>query len=362
MRAVRGSVSARERFSGVERHARETPAIGFGEFPVDAPPTRFVESDDPRVLFEKPGVGGRGAIRRTSVWGGGIIDFRRMMLNCGRLRPACPRLRLEESAPISRGVKVGGVLRSRLSVDSGLAEMSRLTSSGAPLFGVSGLEERLTLEHGAGDGEQAVADGAEGSAVAASPASKGSVLGAADRVALDGDAGPVVYCVAEARMRGQSANHGDGLAGSSGDGRDAGEASERAVVASLDEVRRFGEQRGEDGSTDSGEGGEDCRVALLAGSIRRFLVDPVVQEQVQVCLSVLDHPPQDLESFEGAAEVFHGARGDAGDDAHGRLAEDVLELSGGDAADPVLFQQGFKRGQAKAPAPLRRGGRVSRAR
>ena len=123
----------------------------------------------------------------------------------------------------------------------------------------------LGSQHGAGDRKQAVRDRAEGARVAVAAPAKGGVLGLAGGIALDRDPRPVVDCVAKAGMGGHSAHDELVLAGSPCDGRNAAYAPQRLVVPARQRLGRLGEQRGEDGLTDSGQGGENRHVALPAG-------------------------------------------------------------------------------------------------
>jgi len=59
-------------------------------------------------------------------------------------------------------------------------------------------------EHGAGDGEEAVGDRAQCAGVAVATSAQGGVFLAAVRVALHGDAGPVVGGIGEAVVSGMA--------------------------------------------------------------------------------------------------------------------------------------------------------------
>ena len=73
-------------------------------------------------------------------------------------------------------------------------------------------------EHGAGDGQEPVGDGAESACMGMTTASQGGVLGAAGLVVLHGDACPVVDGVRETRMAGVAPDDDPALAGSLRDG------------------------------------------------------------------------------------------------------------------------------------------------
>ena len=123
----------------------------------------------------------------------------------------------------------------------------------------------LGSEHRTRDCEQAVGDRAQRAGMAVAPGSQRSVLGLAYGVVLDGDAGPVVECIAEARMGCEAAHDYLGLAGPPGDGSDSAQTAEGLVVAFGQRLWGLGEQRGEDGLADSGQGGEDRHVTPPAG-------------------------------------------------------------------------------------------------
>jgi hypothetical protein len=92
----------------------------------------------------------------------------------------------------------------------------------------------------------AVGDRAQRAGVAVATSAPGGVFLAAARVALHGDAGPVVGGVGEAVVGGLAAEHDPRLAGSLGDRRDATQTAERVVVSSLQGAGGSSEPRGDD--------------------------------------------------------------------------------------------------------------------
>ena len=86
--------------------------------------------------------------------------------------------------------------------------------------------------------------------MAVTAGSQGRVPGLASRVALGGDAGPVVDGVAQSAVDGLPHQHDAALAGALGDGGDAGQAAQGLIVSSLQGFGRFCEQRGEDDPPD----------------------------------------------------------------------------------------------------------------
>jgi hypothetical protein len=89
------------------------------------------------------------------------------------------------------------------------------------------------------------------------------MFGSASRIVLNGDTRPVVDGVGEAIVAGLSSDDDAALSGSLGDGRDSCQTAQRGVIASLQGIRGFCEQRGEDGPSHSRQGCEDLRVMLL---------------------------------------------------------------------------------------------------
>ena len=83
------------------------------------------------------------------------------------------------------------------------------------------VEDGLVIEHGTGDGEQAVGDGAEGTGMTMAALAQGAILFSASGIVLYGDPGPVIDGVGEAPVGCQAADHDLALTGASGDRCDA---------------------------------------------------------------------------------------------------------------------------------------------
>ncbi len=130
------------------------------------------------------------------------------------------------------------------------------------------IEEGLVLQHGAGDGEQSIGDGSQRAGMAVATLAESGVLGLADRVELYGDARPMVERIAEAAVCGETSDDDLAFSGALGDRRHATKASQGMVVSPLQGFEGLCEQRGENDPTDSGQGCEDRRVALLGGVAR----------------------------------------------------------------------------------------------
>ena len=125
------------------------------------------------------------------------------------------------------------------------------------------IEEGFVLQHGAGDGEQAICNGSERSSVAVTALAESGVFGLADRIVLYGDARPMVERVAEAAVCGETSDDDLAFSGALGDRRHATQTSQSMVVSPLQGIEGLCEQRGEDDPTHSRQGCEDRYVALL---------------------------------------------------------------------------------------------------
>src|SRR3990172_6957061 len=132
-----------------------------------------------------------------------------------------------------------------------------------------GIEEGPVGEHGAGDGQEAVADAAKGAAMAVAASTQGGVAAPADGIMLDRDAGPVVDGVAEAALEGQAPDDEALVAAAAGNGSDAGQGAQGAIVSLFERLVGLGEQRGEDDPSDPGQGAQDRRVTRLVWLPRR---------------------------------------------------------------------------------------------
>ena len=94
--------------------------------------------------------------------------------------------------------------------------------------------------------------------MAMTSASEFGIFGAAARIVLNGDTRPVVDGVGEAVVAGLSSDDDAALSGPLGDRRDSCETAQGGVVASLQGIRGFCEQRGEDGPSTPGK---DARIS-----------------------------------------------------------------------------------------------------
>ena len=124
---------------------------------------------------------------------------------------------------------------------------------------VSGVRDRrgLVFQHGAGDGDEPVGDGSQGTGMAAGTV--GGVFGTAGWGALHGDACPVVDGVAQAALCGEAAVADHAFARAAGDRSGAAQAVQGMVVSAPRRIEGFCEQRGED---DSATPGRKARIAM----------------------------------------------------------------------------------------------------
>ena len=118
-------------------------------------------------------------------------------------------------------------------------------------------------------------------------------------------------------MGGHSAHDELVLAGSPCDGRNAAHAPQRLVVPARQRLGRLGEQRGEDGLTDSGHGGENRHVALPAGLAGAgvLAVGQDIDQAGDLPLGVGElavHEAETLLMWATAASVVPGATATAG--------------------------------------------------
>ena len=117
---------------------------------------------------------------------------------------------------------------------------------------------------------------------------------------------------------------------------------------------RLGEQRGEDGLTDSGQGGENRHVALPAGLAGAgvLAVGQDIDQAGDLPLGVGELAMHEAEAFGEAPDVGHRGLCGSGRHGDGRGAEDFLKLVGGDPPDPVALEKPFE-GPALDPPGLR---------
>ena len=89
------------------------------------------------------------------------------------------------------------------------------------------------------------------------------VFSGADAVVLHDGACQVIHGVGQSWMAGKASDDDAHLAGEFCNKRDAGQAALSGVIAPLEDVPGFGEQRGEDNAADTRQRCEDCCQAAL---------------------------------------------------------------------------------------------------
>ena len=172
--------------------------------------------------------------------------------------------------------------------------------------------------------------------MAMTSASEFGVFGAAARIVLNGDTGPMVDGVGEAVVAGLSSDDDAALSGPLGDRRDSCETAQGGVVASLQGIRGFCEQRGEDGPSHSRQGCEDLRVMLLfLPWLGRLGWHEAGGQAVDPAMGVFDLTVEQADARDEQSDM--GARGfdRSGGDAHRRPAQRVDHGGGVEGCDGV---------------------------
>ena len=190
-----------------------------------------------------------------------------------------------------------------------------LLAYGCSPTGTVGIKRCLVGEHGAGDGEQAVGDAAQGAAMAVTALTQCGVAVTAEFVMLNGDAGPVINRAAQPHVTGLAHDDDAALTTAPRHRGDTGHGAQRVIISSAQRLGSFGEQRGEDDPPDIGQGSQDRHVALLGLLPRRFFSIVFGQpgaQAVELAVRFPDLPVHQLEAFGDRANVGTGGFGSAG--------------------------------------------------
>ena len=183
---------------------------------------------------------------------------------------------------------------------------------------------------------------------------KGGVFGAAGRVVLHGDTGPMVYGVAQATVSGETSNDDLALARPFGDRGHATQASQGMIVSPLQGIEGLCEQRGENDPTDSWQGCEDRHVALLRVLPRLGIHGEPLGEPIEATVGLAELPVDQGEARDDSLDVSR-CRLDGPGGNHDRRHTQVIEDGGGvDPPDTVALQQ-LGNGALAYPAGLVRG-------
>lgn len=126
-----------------------------------------------------------------------------------------------------------------------------------------GVEGCPGLEHGAGDGEQAVGDGAQRAAMGVAALSEFAVTGMAAGAALGADPGPIIDGGVQPELACMANEDDPPLSAAAGDGCEARQAAQGMVVSPLQGLGGLDEKRGEDDPAGAWPGAEDRRVTPL---------------------------------------------------------------------------------------------------
>ena len=213
----------------------------------------------------------------------------------------------------------------------------RLRCSGGGASGVGRVVEGFVTEHGAGHGEEAIADGAECASVGVAFGAEGAVARFADGVPHAGDAGPVVDGFAKFVLDGEASGFPTGLPGLDADGGDPGAEAEGGVVAALEEVVGLGEEGAGDEEADSGDGEEDGEV--IGPVVVGFGEGERLQQFPEVALCLGEELLGGSGLGEQRGERPDGGRGGSGGDGECGGLEDVAQGGCAQSPDPVLLQE-----------------------
>ena len=134
------------------------------------------------------------------------------------------------------------------------------------------VEGGLGFKHGASDSEEPIGDAAQGAAMAMTALAQFRVAGAAARIVLDGDTGPMIDGGAQPQVAGLTHEDDAALAAASRHRSDAGQSAQRMVISFAQRFRGLAEQRGEDDPSDARQGSQDRHVALLGYLPRRIFL------------------------------------------------------------------------------------------
>ncbi len=132
--------------------------------------------------------------------------------------------------------------------------MARWSRSGCRHGRVIGIEEGLPLEERASDREQTVTHGSQRPAMAMTTPTQLDIAALADRVALAGNASPVIDRVSQPPVAGITPHHAAALAAAEGHRRNTTQGPQGVIISSTHRLPSLGEQRGDDNPSDSRHG------------------------------------------------------------------------------------------------------------
>src|SRR5215211_7930462 len=152
------------------------------------------------------------------------------------------------------------------------------------------IEQDLPFQERAENIEQPIGDTAQCPSMAVAAAAQLGIALAADRIMLDGHAGPMVDGVLQPRVAGMASHHDAALAAAAGYWGHARQYPQHVVISPPQRLAGLGEQRGDVDPSEPWTGTQDRDVALLADLPRRALRSGLDggAELVQPALSFLD--------------------------------------------------------------------------
>ena len=215
-------------------------------------------------------------------------------------------------------------------------------SGSGGLGGMFRVEGGLGFKHGASDSEEPIGDAAQGAAMAMTALAQFRVAGAAARIVLDGDTGPMIDGGAQPQMAGLTHEDDAALAAASRHRSDAGQSAQRMIISFAQRFRGLAEQRGEDDPSDARQGSQDGHVALLGFLPRRIFLSAfseLVGEFVEPSMRLLYLLVHQFEARRHGGDVGGRCFDRATGDNERLLAQDAQDLGRLEAANAMGFQQ-----------------------
>jgi len=224
-------------------------------------------------------------------------------------------------------------------------------SGSGGLGGMFPVEGGLGFKHGASDSEEPIGDAAQGAAMAMTALAQFRVAGAAARIVLDGDTGPMIDGGAQPQMAGLTHEDDAALAAASRHRSDAGQSAQRMIISFAQRFRGLAEQRGEDDPSDARQGSQDRHVALLGFLPRRIFLSAfseLVGEFVEPSMRLLYLLVHQFEARRHGGDVGGRCFDRATGDNERLLAQDAQDLGRLEAANAMGFQQAHDAAFAQA--------------
>jgi hypothetical protein len=119
------------------------------------------------------------------------------------------------------------------------------------------IKPRLSPQKHTSQGKQSVRNAPQGTTVRMAALAESRVSGTTLGIALTGDTGPVIDCVAQANVRGVAHDDNPRLTAAPSDRRGPTQRPQRLIVPAAKRSRGFAEQRRQVDPADTGQGLED---------------------------------------------------------------------------------------------------------